>query len=64
MAIIRVAKKQIQEANKAREAAFKKNDDFRRYEEQRQHFEEAAKAREAAQKEVNTAADRKAEQSS
>ena len=37
MAIIRVTKKQIQEANKAREAALKKNDDFRRYEEQRQH---------------------------
>ena len=48
MAIIRITKKQIEAAAKAREAALKKDDDFRRYEEQRQRFEEAAKAREAA----------------
>ena len=50
MPIIRVTRKQIQAANKAREAALKKDDDFRRYEEQRQRFEEAAKAREVALK--------------
>ena len=50
MPIIRVTRKQIEAANKAREAALKKDDDFRRYEEQRQRFEEIAKAREAALK--------------
>ena len=48
MPIIRVTRKQIQAANKAREAALKKDDDFRRFEEQRQRFGEAAKAREVA----------------
>jgi hypothetical protein len=48
MPIIRVTRKQIEAANKAREAALKKDDDFRQYEEQRQRFEEIAKAREAA----------------
>ena len=38
MPIIRVTKKQIEEANKAREAALKVDDDFRRYEEQRQRL--------------------------
>lgn len=51
MPIIRITRKQIVAANKAREAALKKDDDFRRYEEQRQRFEEVAKAREAALKE-------------
>jgi molecular chaperone DnaK (HSP70) len=50
MPIIRVTKKQIEAANKAREAALEKDDDFRRYQEQRQRFEEIAKAREAALK--------------
>jgi hypothetical protein len=63
--IIRVTKKQIEAANKAREIALKKDENFRRHEEQRQHFEEAAKAREAAlQKELKTAAPRKEEQPS
>jgi len=35
-------------SHKAREAALKKDDDFRRYEEQRQRFEKVAKARQAA----------------
>jgi hypothetical protein len=35
MPIIRVTRKQIEAANKAREAALKKDDDFRRHEEQR-----------------------------
>jgi hypothetical protein len=62
MPIIRVTKKQIQEANKAREAALKKDDDFRLHEEQRQRFEEANKAREAAlQKEFKPAVARKEE---
>ena len=57
MPIIRVTRKQIQAANKAREAALKKDDGFRRFEEQRQLFEEAAKARAAAlQKELTAAA--------
>jgi hypothetical protein len=65
MPIIRVTKKQIEAANKAREASLKKDDDFRLHEEQRQRFEEAARAREAAlQKELKTAADRKWEQPS
>ena len=65
MPIIRVTGKQIEAANKAREAALKKDDDFRRHEEQRQRFEEAAKAREAAlQKELKAAAGRKEEQPS
>jgi hypothetical protein len=63
--IIRVTRKQIQEANKAREAALKKDADFRRHEEQRQRFEEAAKAREAVlQKELKAAAARKEERPS
>jgi hypothetical protein len=54
MPIIRVTRKQIEAANKAREAALKKHDDFRRHEEERQRFEEALKTREAAfQKEFN-----------
>jgi hypothetical protein len=57
-----VTRKQIQAANKAREAGLKKDDDFRRHEEQLQRFEEAAKAREAGlQKERKTAAARKEE---
>ena len=48
MPIIRVTRKQIQAANKAREAALKQDDDFRGFEERRQRFVEAAKAREAA----------------
>jgi hypothetical protein len=63
VSIIRVTRKQIEAANKAREAALKKDDDFRRFEERRQRFEEAAKAREAAlQKELKAAAVRKEEQ--
>jgi hypothetical protein len=65
MPIIRVTKKQIQAANKAREAALKKDGDFRRHEEQRQRFEEAAKAREAAlQNELKAASARKEEEPS
>jgi hypothetical protein len=65
MPIIRITKRQIEVANKAREAALKKDDDFRRFEEQRQRFEEAAKAREAAlQKERKAAAVSKEEQPS
>ena len=65
MPIIRVTRKQIQTANKAREAALKKDGDFRLHEEQRQRFEEANKAREAAlQKELKAAAARKEEQPS
>jgi hypothetical protein len=46
MPIIRVTRKQIEEANKAREAALQKNDDFRLYDEQRQRLElDAAAAR-------------------
>jgi len=63
--IIRVTRKQIEEANKAREAALKKDDDFRLHEEQRQSFEEANKAREAAlKKELEAAATRNEEQPS
>jgi hypothetical protein len=65
MPIIRVTRKQIQAANKAREAALKKDDDFRLHEEQRQSFEHANKAREAAlQKEFTAAAARTEEQPS
>ena len=65
MPIIRVTRKQIQAANKAREAALKKDDDFRRYEEQRQSFEEANKAREAVlKKELRPASVSKEEQPS
>ena len=65
MPIIRVTRKQIQAANKAREAALKKDDDFRRYEEQRQSFEEANKAREAIlKKELRPASVSKEEQPS
>ena len=65
MPIIRVTRKQIEAANKAREAALKKDNDFRVHEEQRQRFEEAARAREAVlQKEFKTAAARKEEQPS
>ena len=65
MPIIRVTRKQIEAANKAREAALKTDDDFRRDEEQRKSFEEGYKAREAAlQKELKDAAARKEEQPS
>ena len=65
MPIIRVTRKQIEAANKAREAALKKDNDFRVHEEQRQRFEEAARARETGlQKELKTAAARKEEQPS
>ena len=63
MPIIRVTRKQIEATNKAREAALKKDDDFRRHEEQRQRVEEAA--REAGlQKELKAAVVRKEEQPS
>jgi hypothetical protein len=63
--IIRVTKKQIEAAKKAREAALKKDDDFRLHEEQLQRIAEAARAREAAlQKELKPAAARKEEQPS
>jgi lysozyme family protein len=65
MPIIRVTRKQIQAAKKAREAALKKDGDFSTHEEQLQRFEEAARAREAAlQKERKTAAAREEEQPS
>ena len=48
MPIIRVTRKQIDAANKAREAALKKDDGFRRFEERRQALEEANEARESA----------------
>jgi hypothetical protein len=65
MPIIRVTRKQIEAANKAREAALKTDDDFRLHEEQRQRFEEAQKAREAAlQKELKATATRREEQPS
>jgi hypothetical protein len=65
MPIIRVTKKQIEAANKAREAALKKDDDFRRHEERRQRLEDVAKARETAlQKELKSAAVRKEEEPS
>jgi hypothetical protein len=65
MPIIRVTRKQIEAANKAREAALKKDGDFRRFEEQRQRFEEAARARDAAlQKELKAAVARKEQESS
>lgn len=57
--IIRVTRKQIEAANKAREAALKKDDDFRRHEEQRQRFEEAV-----LKKEVKADATRKEEEPS
>jgi hypothetical protein len=63
MPIIRVTRKQIEAATKARESALKKDDDFRRHAERLQRFEEAAKAREAAlEKEVKAAATRKEEE--
>jgi hypothetical protein len=50
MPIIRVTRKQIQAANKAREAALQKDPDFRLFEEQRQRLElEAAAARKEGQ---------------
>lgn len=65
MSIIRVTRKQIEAANKAREATLKKNEHFRRHAERLQRFEEAAKAREAAlQKEVKAAAAHREEESS
>lgn len=65
MPIIRITKKQIEAANKAREAALKKDDNFRRFEEQRQRFVEAAKAREVAlEKQRNADAARNEEQPS
>ena len=51
MSIIRITKKQIEAANNAREAALKKDEDFRRHEEQRQRFQEAIMARKPALKE-------------
>ena len=63
MAIIRVTRKQIEAANKAREAALKKDNDFRRFEEQRQLFVETAKTRDSAlQKQLKAPAIRKQEQ--
>lgn len=50
MAIIRISKKQIEEANKAREAALKEDQDFRLYDEQLQRFvREAETTREEEQ---------------
>jgi hypothetical protein len=47
MAIIRITRKQIEEANKAREAALLKDHDFRLHDEQLQRLRrEAAAARE------------------
>jgi molecular chaperone DnaK (HSP70) len=48
MSIIRITRKQIEAANKAREAALKKDEDFRRHEEQRQRFQDAIMARESS----------------
>jgi len=63
MPIIQITTKQIEDANKAREAALKKDDAFRQYEEQR--LEGIAKSREAALKtELKTILVRKEEQSS
>jgi len=46
MAIIRLSKKQIDAASKAREAALRKYPDFRAYVEQRQRFiQEAASSK-------------------
>jgi len=65
MAIIRITSKQIEAANQAREAALKKDDDFRRFEERRRLFEEANEARETAlQKALKAAVARKEEQPS
>ena len=44
MPIIRVTRKQIEEANKAREAALQKDDDFRLHDEQCQRPEPEAAA--------------------
>jgi hypothetical protein len=50
MTIIRISKKQIEEAKKARDAALKEDKDFRLHDEQRQHFaREADAAREIEQ---------------
>jgi len=50
MPIIRVTKKQIEEANKARQAALKKDKEFRQHEEQRQRLiREAAATKEKVQ---------------
>ena len=50
MAIIRITKKQIEPANKAREAALLKDHDFRRHEEQLQRLRaEASIARQKEQ---------------
>jgi hypothetical protein len=50
VAIIRITRKQIEEANKAREAALLKDDDFRRHDEElRRLGREAAKVREKEQ---------------
>ena len=62
MPIIRVTRKQIEAANKAREAALKKDADFRRYEEQRQRLEKANKA--ALKKELKAAVGHKDDHSS
>ena len=66
MPMIRITKKQIEAANKAREAALKKDDNFRRHAEaQHKRIEAANKAREAAlQKELEAATSRKEEQHS
>jgi hypothetical protein len=42
--IIRITKKQIEEANKAREAALKEDQDFRLHDEQRQRLAREADA--------------------
>ena len=59
VAVIRITRKQIEDANKAREAALLKDNDFRQHEEQRQRVRQEAAA--AAQK---AAAARKKEQPS
>jgi hypothetical protein len=49
VAVIRITRKQIEDANKAREAALLKDDDFRLHEEQLQRVRrETATAREEA----------------
>ena len=44
MTIIRITKKQIEEANKARDTALEEDEDFRLHEEQRQRLSREADA--------------------
>lgn len=45
MPIIRVTRKQIEEANKAREAALRSDDDFRSHDQQRERLQREAAER-------------------